>query len=79
MLNYLYEGLSIFTAPYLELGNNAAPGVGSFPKGAYPSLSAANLRYAYAPNNSSRSYVQQYSRHLDLGGMGGADDRRSSR
>jgi hypothetical protein len=24
-LNYLYEGLSIFTAPYLELGNNAAP------------------------------------------------------
>ena len=26
-LNYLYEGLSIFTAPYLELGNNAAPGV----------------------------------------------------
>ena len=32
-LNYLYEGLSIFTAPYLELGNNAAPGVGSFPKG----------------------------------------------
>ncbi|WP_433983885.1 TonB-dependent receptor [Tunturiibacter empetritectus] len=60
-LNYLYEGLSIFTAPYLELGNNAAPGVGSFPKAAYPSLSAANLRYAYAPNISSRSYVQQYS------------------
>jgi hypothetical protein len=60
-LNYLYEGLSIFTAPYLELGNNAAPGVGSFPKGGYPSLTAANLRYAYAPNYSSRSYVQQYS------------------
>jgi hypothetical protein len=63
-LNYLYEGLSIFTAPYLELGNNAAPGVGSFPKGGYPSLSAANLRYAYAPNTSSRSYVQQYSMNV---------------
>ncbi|MGD0444870.1 MAG: TonB-dependent receptor [Edaphobacter sp.] len=60
-LNYLYEGLSIFTAPYLELGNNAAPGLGSFPKGGYPSLTAANLRYSYAPNVSSRSYVQQYS------------------
>jgi hypothetical protein len=63
-LNYLYEGLSIFTAPYLELGNNAAPGVGSFPKGGYPSLSASGLRYAYAPNHSSRSYVQQYSANV---------------
>jgi hypothetical protein len=63
-LNYLYEGLSIFTAPYLELGNNASPGIGSFPKGGYPSLSASGLRYAYAPNNSSRSYVQQYSMNV---------------
>ncbi|NYF53514.1 TonB-dependent receptor [Tunturiibacter gelidoferens] len=63
-LNYLYEGLSIFTAPYLELGNNAAPGIGSFPTGAYLALSAANLRYAYAPNHSSRSYVQQYSMNV---------------
>jgi hypothetical protein len=63
-LNYLYEGLSIFTAPYLELGNNAAPSIGSFPRGGYPSLSAANLRYAYAPNISSRSYVQQYSMNV---------------
>jgi Carboxypeptidase regulatory-like domain/TonB dependent receptor/TonB-dependent Receptor Plug Domain len=63
-LNYLYEGLSIFTAPYLELGNNAAPGIGSFPKGGYPSLSASGLRYAYAPNTSSRSYVQQYSMNV---------------
>jgi hypothetical protein len=63
-LNYLYEGLSIFTAPYLELGNNAAPGIGSFPKGGYPSLTASGLRYAYAPNTSSRSYVQQYSMNV---------------
>jgi hypothetical protein len=63
-LNYLYEGLSIFTAPYLELGNNASPGIGSFPKGGYPSLSASGLRYAYAPNQSSRSYVQQYSMNV---------------
>jgi hypothetical protein len=63
-LNYLYEGLSIFTAPYLELGSKSAPGLGSFPNGAYPELSAANLRYAYAPNHSSRSYVQQYSMNV---------------
>jgi hypothetical protein len=64
-LNYLYEGLSIFTAPYLELGNIAGLGVGTFPKAAYPLLSAANLRYAYAPFHSSRSYVQQYSLNVE--------------
>ena len=61
MLNYLFEGLSIFTAPYLELGNAASLKVGDFPKNAYPQLSAANLRYAYTTPNPARSYVQQYS------------------
>ncbi len=63
-LNYLYEGLSIFTAPYLSLGNNAAPGMGSFPKGAYTSLVGApgtSLRYSHADPNPHRSYVQEYS------------------
>jgi hypothetical protein len=60
-LNYLFEGLSIFTAPYLELGNVAGLAVGTFPKTAYPQLTAANLRYSYAPPNPARSYVQQYS------------------
>ena len=64
MLNYLFEGLSIFTAPYLSLGNNAAPGMGSFPKGAYASLASApatSLRYSHADPNPKRSYVQEYS------------------
>lgn len=64
MLNYLFEGLSIFTAPYLSLGNNAAPGLGSFPKGAYAALAAApgtSLRYAHTDLNPARSYVQEYS------------------
>ncbi|HEU5340361.1 TonB-dependent receptor [Edaphobacter sp.] len=64
MLNYLFEGLSIFTAPYLSLGNNAAPGLGSFPKGAYAALAAApgtSLRYSHADPNPKRSYVQEYS------------------
>lgn len=60
-LNYLYEGLSIFTAPFLELGNAASLKIGDFPKNAYPQLSAANLRYSYATPNPARSYVQQYS------------------
>ena len=60
-LNYLYEGLSIFTAPFLELGNAASLPVGSFPKNAFPLLSPANLRFSYATPNPSRSYVQQYS------------------
>ena len=62
MLNYLFEGLSIFTAPYLDLGNNAAPGLGSFPKGAYASLAPGrSLRYSHTDLNPKRSYVQQYS------------------
>jgi hypothetical protein len=61
MLNYLFEGLSIFTAPFLLLGNNASPSPGSFPQGAFGSLTAANLRYSYVTPNPRRSYVQQYS------------------
>ncbi|MDQ2834516.1 MAG: TonB-dependent receptor [Acidobacteriota bacterium] len=64
MLNYLFEGLSIFTAPYLNLGNISSLPLGSFPKGAYTSILAApgtSLRYSHADPNPSRSYVQQYS------------------
>ncbi len=63
-LNYLFEGLSIFTAPFLKLGNAANLGVGSFPKAAYQSLSAANLRYSYAQPAPKRSYVEQYELQL---------------
>jgi len=64
MLNYLFEGLSIFTAPYLNLGNTANLPLGSFPTGAYPLIvgsPAGSLRYSHTDLNPSRSYVQQYS------------------
>lgn len=63
-LNYLYEGLSIFTAPYLLLGNITTLGAGDFPKNAYTKMNAAGasgLRYAYADQNPKRGYVEQYS------------------
>ena len=63
-LNYLYEGLSIFTAPFLELGNIATLAPGDFPHNAFSKENAAGpvgLRYAYPDQNPKRGYVQQYS------------------
>lgn len=71
-LNYLFEGLSIFTAPYLTLGNVAGLGAGSFPKTAYSQMTAANLRYAYAQPDPKRSYIEQYGLNIQqqiLGSM----------
>jgi Carboxypeptidase regulatory-like domain/TonB-dependent Receptor Plug Domain len=69
-LNYLFEGLSIFTAPFLELGNVATLAQGAFPKNAYPLLTPSGLRYSYAQPSPHRSYVEQYSLNVqrDLGG-----------
>jgi len=64
MLDYLFEGLTIFTAPYLKLGNTSSLPLGSFPRGAYNLLASApagNLRYSHTDANPKRSYVQQYS------------------
>ncbi len=67
LLNYLFEGLSIFTAPYLNLGNISyapAQAAGKFPTAAYNSILAAPgtaLRYSHTDLNPKRSYVQQYS------------------
>ncbi|MBB5343750.1 TonB-dependent receptor [Tunturibacter empetritectus] len=66
-LNYLYEGLSIFTAPYLLLGNITALASGDFPNNAYTKENAAGavgLRYAYADQHPKRGYVQQYSLNI---------------
>ena len=63
-LNYLYEGLSIFTAPYLQLGNITGLTQGDFPKNAYIKMNAAGpvgLRYAYTDQYPKRGYIQQYS------------------
>jgi hypothetical protein len=66
-LNYLYEGLSIFTAPYLLLGNITTLSAGDFPKNAYVKMNAggpSGLRYSYADQNPKRGYVQQYSLNI---------------
>ena len=63
-LNYLYEGLSIFTAPYLLLGNITTLTQGDFPTNAYTKMNAAGpvgLRYAYPDQTPKRGYVEQYS------------------
>lgn len=58
-LNYLFEGLSIFAAPYFQSGSVTGLGVNSFPTGAFPLLTANRLRYSFNQYNPSRSYVQQ--------------------
>jgi hypothetical protein len=60
-LNYLFEGLSIFGAPFFEQGNIATLAPGTFPTGAYPLLTSNKLRYSFNQSNPARSYVQQWS------------------
>jgi hypothetical protein len=65
-LNYLFEGLSIFSAPFFESGSVSSASVllGTFPKNAYPLLTPATFRYSYTPQNPGRSYVEQYALNL---------------
>jgi Carboxypeptidase regulatory-like domain/TonB-dependent Receptor Plug Domain len=60
-LNYLYEGLSIFAAPFFQSGTvtNLAPG--TFPTGGLGQLTPVTFRYSYTPQNPHRSYMQQWS------------------
>ncbi|HEX8797351.1 MAG TPA: TonB-dependent receptor, partial [Terriglobales bacterium] len=60
-LNYLFEGISIFAAPFFQQGSVSSLQPGSFPKGGYPLLAGNNLRYSLVQYNPSRSYVQQWN------------------
>ncbi len=60
-LNYLFEGISIFAAPFFQQGSVSNLPPGSFPKGAFPLLQGNNLRYSLVQYNPSRSYVQQWN------------------
>ena len=60
-LNYLFEGLSIFGAPFFQQGSVANLPPGTFPTEAYPLLKANNLRYSLNQFNPGRSYVQQWN------------------
>ncbi len=62
-LNYLFEGLSIFSAPFFQSGSVSSAGalLGTFPKNAYPLLTPATFRYSYTPQTPKTSYVEQYA------------------
>ena len=62
-LNYLLEGLSIFSAPFFQSGSaSSAPALlGTFPKNAYSLLTPATFRYSFTPQNPATSYVEQYA------------------
>ncbi|MDP9038707.1 MAG: carboxypeptidase regulatory-like domain-containing protein [Acidobacteriota bacterium] len=62
-LNYLFEGLSIFSAPFFQSGSvsTASALLGTFPKNAYPLLTPATFRYSYTTQNPKASYVEQYA------------------
>jgi hypothetical protein len=63
-LNYLFEGLSIFGAPFFQQGSVANLAPGTFPTGAFPLLKANNLRYSLNQFNPGRSYVQQWNLNI---------------
>jgi hypothetical protein len=63
-LNYLFEGLSIFAAPFFQQGSVANLGPNTFPTGAYPLLKGNNLRYSLNQFNPGRSYVQQWNLNI---------------
>ncbi len=62
-LNYLFEGLSIFSAPFFQSGSvsTASTLAGTFPKNSYSQLTPATFRYSYTPQNPPTSYVEQYA------------------
>jgi hypothetical protein len=60
-LPYLFGSTSLLSAPFFELGDVTTLPQGSFPKGAYPLLTAATLRYAYIQPNPSRSYDMEWN------------------
>jgi len=63
-LNYLFEGLSLFAAPYFQQGSVASLAPGTFPTGAYPLLTGNNLRYSFNQFTPGRSYVQQWNLNI---------------
>lgn len=60
-LDYLFEGLTILSAPFYQSGSVSAGLTGLFPTGGYGLLTPATFRYAYTPQHPSRAYIQQYT------------------
>ena len=60
-LDYLYEGLTILSAPFFQSGSVSSGLTGLFPAAAYALLTPATFRYAYTPQHPARAYIQQYT------------------
>jgi hypothetical protein len=63
-LTYQFELLSIFAAPFQQLGNisfTAANQQGAFPKAAFPLLNPFNLRNSFIEQNPKRNYTMQWN------------------
>ena len=66
-LPYQFELLSIFAAPFQQLGNisfTPATQQGTFPNAAFPLLSPFNLRYSFIEQNPKRNYVMQWNLNI---------------
>jgi hypothetical protein len=59
-LDYLFEGLTILSAPFFTSGTATSGLAGTFPNNAYSLLGPATFRYAYTPQKPSRSYMQEW-------------------
>jgi hypothetical protein len=60
-LDYLFEGLTILSAPFYQSGSVSNGLAGTFPMGGYPLLTPATFRYSYTPQKPARAYIQQYT------------------
>lgn len=60
-LDYLFEGLSILSAPFYQSGSVSSGLNGTFPTGGYALLTPATFRYSYTPQHQGRAYIQQYT------------------
>jgi hypothetical protein len=60
-LDYLFEGLTILSAPSFQSGSISTGLTGLFPTGGYALLTPATFRYAYTPQHPQRAYIQQYT------------------
>ena len=63
-LDYLFEGLTILTAPYFQSGSVSAGLAGTFPANSYSLLTPATFRYSYTPQHPARAYIEQYTLNI---------------
>ena len=63
-LPYLFELMSLQSAPFFQQGSVTNPPQGSFPRDAIAQLAAGNLRYGLVQNRPPRNYVLQWNLNI---------------